>query len=79
MNDQSGSGVAFTRNPSTGENAFYGEYLSNCEGEDVVSGSRDPMTLVGLRNRQPAVYGSLIHVCALLEKHFRDTQVNTGA
>lgn len=74
MNDRSGSGVAFTRNPSTGENVFFGEYLANAEGEDVVSGVRDPMSVDELQKELPEVYAKLLHAQEQLEKHYRDMQ-----
>lgn len=61
-NDISGSGVAFTRNPGTGENVFYGEYLNNAEGEDVVAGIRTPVNLDELRRMLPVVYDNLVKV-----------------
>jgi len=74
MNDKSGSGVAFTRNPATGENVFYGEYLSNAEGEDVVAGIRNPVNLDELKRDQPNCYSSLLKIEKSLESHFRDMQ-----
>lgn len=73
-NTKSGSGVAFTRNPGTGENLFYGEYLANAEGEDVVAGIRTPVDLNELRKEQPAAYDALIKIEKLLERHYRDMQ-----
>lgn len=74
MNMRSGSGVAFTRNPATGEKVFYGEYLNNAEGEDVVAGIRTPMTVQDLQLEQPTVYDQLSHIERLLERHYRDMQ-----
>ncbi len=72
--DDSGSGVAFTRNPATGEHQFFGEYLFNAAGEDVVSGIRTPLPVSALAERMPAVYDQLYKTQALLEKHYRDMQ-----
>ena len=72
--DDSGSGVAFTRNPSTGEHAFFGEYLFNAAGEDVVAGTRTPLPVEALNERMPEVYKELYATQALLEKHYRDMQ-----
>jgi pyruvate, orthophosphate dikinase len=72
--DDSGSGVAFTRNPATGEHEFFGEYLFNAAGEDVVSGIRTPLPVAALAERMPAVYDQLYKTQALLEKHYRDMQ-----
>jgi len=84
MGDTSGTGVAFTRNPSTGENVFYGEYLKNAQGEDVVAGIRTPQPLtksqktspdqVSLEEEFPEVYEQLLKVRNILEKHYRDMQ-----
>ncbi len=70
----SGTGVAFTRDPSTGERVLYGEYLLNAQGEDVVSGSRDPEPIERLRDTLPVAYGELERVARTLERHFRDVQ-----
>ncbi len=84
LNDQSATGVAFTRNPATGENYFYGEWLANAQGEDVVAGIRtpNPMNEVGktshtahqlsLEKAMPAVYNKLAKMARQLEKHYRD-------
>ncbi len=74
MGDDSGTGVGFTRNPSTGENKFYGEYLTNAQGEDVVAGIRTPKPIVELENDMPAVYKQLRTITSKLEKHYRDIQ-----
>jgi len=74
MGSDSGSGVGFTRDPSTGEKKLYGEYLLNAQGEDVVSGSRTPRGIDHLRNDLPSVYKELVQVCETLEKHYRDVQ-----
>ncbi|PIE36987.1 MAG: pyruvate, phosphate dikinase [Gammaproteobacteria bacterium] len=72
--DDSGSGVAFTRNPSTGEHVFFGEYLFNAAGEDVVAGIRTPEPIDALKERMPEVYQQLFDTQLLLEKHYRDMQ-----
>ncbi len=72
--EDSGSGVAFTRNPSTGEHHFFGEFLFNAAGEDVVAGIRTPLPVEALRDRQPEIYDQLYKTQALLEKHYRDMQ-----
>jgi pyruvate,orthophosphate dikinase len=72
--DDSGSGVAFTRNPSTGEHRFFGEFLFNAAGEDVVAGTRTPEPLDSLKAKLPAVYDELYSTQRLLEKHYRDMQ-----
>jgi pyruvate, orthophosphate dikinase len=74
LGEDSGTGVAFSRNPSTGERALYGEYLLNAQGEDVVSGSRTPQPMATLRERLPASYQELERVARTLERHFRDVQ-----
>ncbi|MDH4222007.1 MAG: pyruvate, phosphate dikinase [candidate division Zixibacteria bacterium] len=74
MGDDSCTGVGFTRNPSTGEKKFYGEYLINAQGEDVVAGIRTPKPIVGLESEMPKVYKELRQITAKLEKHFRDIQ-----
>ncbi|MCI4371426.1 MAG: pyruvate, phosphate dikinase, partial [Thermoplasmata archaeon] len=70
----SGTGVAFTRNPLSGEKHLYGEFLPNAQGEDVVAGIRTPMTIAQLREGFPALYEQLSDVAELLEKHYRDIQ-----
>jgi len=74
MGEDSGTGVGFTRNPSTGEKEDYGEYLLNAQGEDVVAGIRTPLPLSNLKNDLPEVYEELIKIVTLLEKHYRDVQ-----
>ena len=74
MGEDSGSGVGFTRNPSTGENRLYGEYLLNAQGEDVVSGARTPQPIGTLGKQLPQVYKNLLHVSRTLENHYKDTQ-----
>ena len=72
--DNSGTGVCFTRDPSSGEKVFYGDYLSNAQGEDVVAGIRTPMHLTEMAKVMPKVYGQLEKVRVKLEKHYRDMQ-----
>ncbi len=74
MGNDSGTGVAFTRNPSTGEKEFYGEYLTNAQGEDVVAGIRTPQPISKLAEEMPEVYQQLLEVRDLLEKYYRDVQ-----
>ncbi len=74
MGEDSGTGVAFTRNPATGEPVLFGEYLPNAQGEDVVAGIRTPEKLDALRERMPAVYEQFREVAARLERHYRDVQ-----
>lgn len=69
-----GTGVAFTRNPATGENAFYGEYLMNAQGEDVVAGIRTPLPIANLRDEMPRIYDELLTIRTQLEDHYRDMQ-----
>ena len=72
--DNSGTGVCFTRDPSTGEKVFYGDYLVNAQGEDVVAGIRTPMPLREMAKTMPKVYAQLEKVRVKLEKHYRDMQ-----
>ena len=72
--DKSGSGVAFTRNPANGVDEFYGEFLINAQGEDVVAGVRTPEPVAQLKNEMPKAYAELLKVRATLEKHFKDVQ-----
>ncbi len=72
--DNSGSGVAFTRNPANGTNEFYGEFLINAQGEDVVAGVRTPEPVARLKQHLPQAYAQLLKVRATLEKHFKDVQ-----
>jgi pyruvate, orthophosphate dikinase len=74
MGNDSGTGVAFTRNPSTGENILYGEYLINAQGEDVVAGIRTPQPIHILEKDMPEVYKKFTATCELLEKHYKDMQ-----
>ncbi len=72
--DDSGTGVAFTRDPNTGERKFYGEYLPNAQGEDVVAGTRTPYPMTRLHEINPAAYNQLLDIFEKLEKHYRDMQ-----
>jgi pyruvate, orthophosphate dikinase len=72
--EDSGTGVVFTRDPSTGEKYLYGEFLPNAQGEDVVAGIRDPQPINALRRLMPHVYADLVDVCQRLERHFHDMQ-----
>src|SRR5512137_1194079 len=72
--DQSGSGVAFTRNPANGVKEFYGEFLINAQGEDVVAGVRTPEPVAKLKEQMPGAFAELMKVRAILEKHFKDVQ-----
>jgi len=72
--ETSGSGVAFTRNPANGTNEFYGEFLINAQGEDVVAGVRTPEPVLKLKEQMPKSYAELLKVRAILEKHFKDVQ-----
>lgn len=72
--DDSGTGVAFTRNPSTGENVLYGEYLTNAQGEDVVAGIRTPNPIAKLKDEMPAVYAQFADVAKRLELHYKNIQ-----
>ena len=74
MGETSGTGVCFTRDPSTGENAFYGEFLMNAQGEDVVAGIRTPIPIVELGNILADCYRELVDVRGILERHYREMQ-----
>jgi len=74
MGSNSGTGVAFTRNPATGEKKYYGEFLFNAQGEDVVAGIRTPKHISDLKKEIPEVYEQLVKVFGILEKHYRDMQ-----
>ncbi|MBU1204773.1 MAG: pyruvate, phosphate dikinase [Nanoarchaeota archaeon] len=74
MGNDSGTGVAFTRNPSTGEKRFFGEYLMNAQGEDVVAGIRTPKEIEKLKKDMPPVYNQLVDVYKKLELHYKDMQ-----
>ncbi|XJZ25747.1 pyruvate, phosphate dikinase [Bacillota bacterium Lsc_1132] len=74
MGNDSGTGVAFTRNPSTGEAVLYGEYLINAQGEDVVAGIRTPQPIATLKDEMPEVYQQFAETCHRLEQHYKDMQ-----
>jgi len=74
LGEDSGTGVCFTRNPSTGEAKFYGEYLMNAQGEDVVAGIRTPMPVSELEKQNPEIYKELVDICDKVEKHYKDMQ-----
>lgn len=74
MGDDSGTGVAFTRNPSTGEKKLYGEYLMNAQGEDVVAGIRTPKQIETMKDTLPHVYDQFVEIATTLENHYRDMQ-----
>ena len=74
MGDTSATGVGFTRDPATGEKKFYGEYLTNAQGEDVVAGIRTPKSIASLAKEMPAIFKQLFSATARLEKHYRDVQ-----
>ena len=74
MGDDCGTGVAFSRNPATGKNEFYGEYLMNAQGEDVVAGIRTPLPIATLKKQNPAVYEQFVNIAKTLEKHNKDMQ-----
>jgi len=74
MGDTSGTGVIFTRNPSTGEKKLYGEFLINAQGEDVVAGIRTPKKIEELEEVMPETYNELLKLCDLLENHYKDMQ-----
>lgn len=74
LGEESGTGVCFTRNPSTGENKFYGEYLMNAQGEDVVAGIRTPQPVAALAEQNPEIYKELVDICTKVEDHYRDMQ-----
>ena len=74
LNENSGTGVAFTRDPATGEKALFGEYLINAQGEDVVAGVRTPSTIDKLAEEMPEVYNQFVEIANKLENHYRDMQ-----
>jgi pyruvate,orthophosphate dikinase len=74
MGNDSGTGVAFTRNPSTGENLLYGEFLTNAQGEDVVAGIRTPRPISQLEDEMPEVYADFVRIARLLETHYKNMQ-----
>ena len=74
LNDESGTGVAFTRDPATGEKKLMGEFLTNAQGEDVVAGVRTPMPIAQMEQEFPEAYAEFIKVCDILENHYHDMQ-----
>ena len=74
MGDTSGTGVAFTRDPATGEKKLMGEFLMNAQGEDVVAGVRTPQPISQLKEVMPEVYDQFVKICSILENHYRDMQ-----
>ena len=74
MGDDCGTGVAFTRNPATGEKKLFGEFLTNAQGEDVVAGVRTPMPISEMAEKFPEAYADFVKVCDILEEHYRDMQ-----
>jgi pyruvate,orthophosphate dikinase len=74
MGETSGTGVAFTRNPATGEKKLFGEFLMNAQGEDVVAGVRTPQTIDQLKEVMPEAYDQFVDICGKLEEHYRDMQ-----
>ena len=74
MGDNCGTGVAFTRDPATGEKKLMGEFLTNAQGEDVVAGVRTPMPIQEMANKFPAAYKQFVEVCQILENHYHDMQ-----
>lgn len=74
VNEQSGTGVAFTRNPSTGERELFGEFLSNAQGEDIVAGIRTPLPISHLAEKNERIFNQLVEVAQRLETHYRDMQ-----
>ncbi len=74
LGDDCGTGVCFTRNPATGENRLFGEYLPNAQGEDVVAGIRTPLPILELKNKFPALYDQILDIKTKLEHHYKDMQ-----
>ena len=74
MGDESGTGVAFTRNPIDGTREIYGDYLMNAQGEDVVAGIRNTRPIAQLRDEMPSVYGEFADICSKLETFYEDMQ-----
>ena len=74
LNNESGTGVAFTRDPATGENKLMGEFLINAQGEDVVAGVRTPMPIAQMEQEFPEAYAEFLKVCETLENHYHDMQ-----
>ena len=78
LGDTSGTGVGFTRNPATGAKEFYGEFLMNAQGEDVVAGIRTPVPILELQKVMPAVYDQLREITTRLEKHYRTCRISNS-
>ena len=74
MGDDCGTGVAFTRDPATGDKGLFGEFLTNAQGEDVVAGVRTPMKIAEMEQKFPEAFAQFVNVCETLEKHYRDMQ-----
>ena len=74
LGETSGTGVGFTRDPRTGEQRFYAEFLPNAQGEDVVAGIRTPLPIEALRERMPAIYDQVLEIAGRLERHYKDMQ-----
>ncbi len=74
MGDDCGTGVAFTRDPATGNKGLFGEFLTNAQGEDVVAGVRTPMKIAEMQEKFPEAFAQFTEVCSILEKHYRDMQ-----
>ena len=74
MGDDCGTGVAFTRNPATGEKKLFGEFLTNAQGEDVVAGIRTPMPISEMSEKFPEAFAQFEKVCKILEDHYHDMQ-----
>ena len=74
LNDNSGTGVAFTRDPATGAKGLYGEFLTNAQGEDVVAGVRTPMPITEMEQKFPEAFKQFVEVCSILENHYHDMQ-----
>ncbi len=74
LNDNSGTGVAFTRDPATGNKGLYGEFLTNAQGEDVVAGVRTPMPITEMEQKFPEAFKQFVEVCSILENHYRDME-----
>lgn len=74
MKEKSGTGVAFSRNPSTGENKLYGEFLENAQGDEITTGGRKPESMAGFAVKFPEIYKIFVQIAGVLEKHFKDMQ-----
>ena len=74
LNENSGTGVAFTRDPATGNKGLFGEFLTNAQGEDVVAGVRTPMPISEMEQKFPQAFEEFVKVCSTLENHYHDMQ-----